>query len=91
MAFIIKTAAAEEFDEKLLKLKLHAYVNTSLAPQKRLAGGIEFVTALPKSSNGKIRRKELKTLAVSLMESKRTPIVPTAVIFNFDSDDELIE
>lgn len=39
--------------------ELHAFVNDEVAEYKRLAGGIEFIEAIPKSASGKILRKDL--------------------------------
>ena len=94
MAFIVRSKKPKDldWDEDILKLKLHAYVNASLAPQKRLAGGIEFVDAIPKTGSGKVQRKALKALAIDLVEArKKAAVVPSVTVFEFDSDDELIE
>jgi acyl-coenzyme A synthetase/AMP-(fatty) acid ligase len=95
MAFIVKskTAAGKGLDDEILKLKLHAQVNSSFAPQKRLAGGIEFVEAIPKTGSGKVQRKVLKSWARDIVEERRAPVaqIPNVAVFNFDSDDELID
>lgn len=95
MAFIVKskTAAGKGLDDEMLRLKLHAYVNSSFAAQKRLAGGIEFVEAIPKTGSGKVQRKVLKGWAKDIAAERRVPVVqvPNVAVFNFDSDDELID
>ena len=45
--------------ESVTEEAVQAFVNAEVADYKRLAGGIEFVTAIPKSGAGKILRKDL--------------------------------
>ncbi|XP_014681681.1 PREDICTED: 4-coumarate--CoA ligase-like 7 [Priapulus caudatus] len=46
-------------DQHLLAEDLHSYLREHVAPQKRLRGGIEFVSEIPKSASGKILRRHL--------------------------------
>ncbi len=57
-AFVILTAAAQP--GRALATALFAFLRTRLAPYKRIRR-IEFVTELPKTISGKIRRVELRT------------------------------
>ena len=43
----------------LTETELNSFVDAEVAEYKRLAGGIEFVDAIPKSASGKILRKDL--------------------------------
>ena len=38
-------------------------ISEKVAPFKRLRGGVKFVSAIPKSSNGKIMRRMMKQQA----------------------------
>ena len=40
--------------------QIHEFVNSEVSEYKRLAGGVVFVDAIPKSGTGKILRKDLK-------------------------------
>lgn len=40
--------------------EIHQFVNTRVAPFKRLRGGIEFISEVPRSASGKILRRVLK-------------------------------
>ncbi|KAK3685285.1 hypothetical protein B0T22DRAFT_529329 [Podospora appendiculata] len=65
-AYIVKSKEFEENghgDDEALKQQLHEYVNEAFAQHKHLAGGIEFVDALPKTSSGKTQRKVMKDKA----------------------------
>lgn len=89
-------------DEGALKSDIHAYIEDIFPPYKRLAGGIEFIDALPKTATGKITRQVLKEKAKALAaakkreaeaaaESKVAPVsgITQAVeVFELDSDDE---
>ena len=52
-AFVV---AKEEMDPNEL---LH-YIEQSVAPQKRLRGGVQFIDAIPKAASGKILRRVLR-------------------------------
>ena len=52
-AYIVRDEASLKEEE------VHEYVNNAVAEFKRLAGGIEFIDAVPKSASGKILRKNL--------------------------------
>ena len=51
--------------EEVCRNSIHDYVNEHVAEYKRLAGGIEFIDAIPKSAAGKILRKDLKAMFIN--------------------------
>jgi acyl-CoA synthetase (AMP-forming)/AMP-acid ligase II len=55
-AYIVKS------DASLTEEKIHAFVKEKAARYKQLAGGIEFVTSIPKNATGKILRRALKAM-----------------------------
>ena len=52
-AFVV---AKEEIDSNDV---IH-YIEQSVAPHKRLRGGVQFLDAIPKAASGKILRRELR-------------------------------
>lgn len=46
--------------------ELEEYVACKVAPYKRLLGGVTFLNEIPKTTTGKILRKELKSLNVNV-------------------------
>jgi len=46
-------------EETLTEKQVHAYMAEQVSAHKQLAGGVDFVQAIPKSAAGKILRKEL--------------------------------
>ncbi|KAL7786786.1 hypothetical protein V8C37DRAFT_391701 [Trichoderma ceciliae] len=90
LAFIVRTPAGQEEDERALKQKLHRFVNGELADYKRLAGGIEFIEALPKSASGKTKRGEMKEQAKKIFDSgkaRNPPRVLRVFVYESSSDD----
>ncbi|KAL5042611.1 hypothetical protein BDW71DRAFT_189816 [Aspergillus fruticulosus] len=94
-AYIIKAEAFKDADDEAIRKKLHEYVDSAFPAFKRLAGGIEFVDALPKTPSGKTQRKVLKDMAKAAYEASKkvirkveetTPVV--VQVFDFDSEDE---
>lgn len=57
-----------------LRTQLLESVSESLSQHKRLAGGIEFVDALPKTASGKTQRKVLKEKAREQAEARQRTI-----------------
>nr|XP_023025173.1 luciferin 4-monooxygenase-like [Leptinotarsa decemlineata] len=55
LAFVVKQSGID-----VTERELQEYVSQKVSPQKRLRGGIIFVSAIPKSTSGKILRKELR-------------------------------
>lgn len=95
-AYIVKSQAAKDLDDKVVKDQLNAYVNESFAQYKRLAGGIEFVESLPKTASGKTQRAIVKELAKAaavaskrFAERRRTKAArPVIQRFDFSSDED---
>ena len=56
-AFIVKKPESSVTVEMI-----HLYVNNHVIHYKRLSGGIQFIEAIPKTSSGKILRKNLKEI-----------------------------
>ena len=54
-AFVVRKAGADISDDDVIRL-----VEKRAAPHKKLRGGVEFVDRIPKTSSGKILRRELK-------------------------------
>lgn len=53
-------------DKSVISAKaIQEFVKSRLASHKQLRGGVEFLTAIPKSPAGKILRKDLRALAAS--------------------------
>ncbi|KND92253.1 putative 4-coumarate--CoA ligase 1 [Tolypocladium ophioglossoides CBS 100239] len=88
IAFVVRSPAGKEEDENVVRDKIHEFVNGELADYKRLAGGIEFLDALPKSASGKTKRGEMKARAKAILQASRARAAPTVIqSFEFDSDD----
>ncbi|XP_066949077.1 uncharacterized protein [Macrobrachium rosenbergii] len=47
----------------LSEKEVQSFLENRVAPHKKLAGGVKFVDALPKSTTGKLLRRELKKMA----------------------------
>jgi acyl-coenzyme A synthetase/AMP-(fatty) acid ligase len=92
MAFIVRSPAAQAEDEEALRRELNSYMSEHLAEHKRLAGGIQFVEALAKSSSGKTQRKVLRDMAKAhALEKAESAVAVTATDaeqFDFDSDED---
>lgn len=52
-AFVVRNEAVDA-DE------LISFIEQSVAPHKRLRGGVQFIDAIPKAASGKILRRELR-------------------------------
>ncbi|KAH7025270.1 uncharacterized protein B0I36DRAFT_250793 [Microdochium trichocladiopsis] len=87
LAFIVRSPEAEAENANMLKLEIDDHVKGALAAHKHLAGGIEFVAAVPKTGSGKIQRKVLKGMALSICKARQAAKDPVnAAVFVFDSD-----
>ncbi|VDO59756.1 unnamed protein product [Haemonchus placei] len=62
MAYVISKVVTEE--------QISAFVNERLASYKRLRGGVKFVDEIPRTSTGKLLRRELKDRHLKLMEKR---------------------
>ena len=60
LAFIVTTE--ECVDKECFKERIHEFVNEHVSEYKRLYGGIRIVESIPKTTSGKILRKNLKKL-----------------------------
>lgn len=92
MAFIVRSPDAQAEDGEALKRELDSLMSEHLAEHKRLAGGIQFVEALAKSSSGKTQRKVVRDMAkahaVEKAKSAAAATSTAAEEFDFDSDDD---
>ena len=90
IAFVVKAPDAKDMDERTLRDKIHDYVNAELADHKHLAGGIEFMDALPKTGSNKTQRGAMKQKAKDIAEGLKKKAQAPAVVqsFEFDSDDD---
>jgi acyl-CoA synthetase (AMP-forming)/AMP-acid ligase II len=68
MAFVVLTAEAQRLGEAAAILAIEKSFNEKVANYKRLRGGISPTTSIPKSSAGKILRRQLREML------KATPI-----------------
>ena len=59
-AFVVKTPASIEENDKLVALDIKKWVKKHKAKHKWLEGGVEFVDVIPKSPSGKILRRMLR-------------------------------
>lgn len=60
-AFIVlREDARKKYGYSLIEKELQELVQAKKAKHKRLAGGVEFLSEIPKSSSGKILRRVLK-------------------------------
>ncbi|XP_072046258.1 uncharacterized protein [Amphiura filiformis] len=64
-AFVVKKGDAEITEEELTK-----FVAEKVAPTKKLRGGVEFVSSIPKNPSGKILRRQLKEQAIKKLQEK---------------------
>ncbi|KAL6822899.1 hypothetical protein J3E69DRAFT_367572 [Trichoderma sp. SZMC 28015] len=89
LAFIVRSPAGQEEDERVLKQKIHTFVNNELSEYKRLAGGIEFLEALPKSASGKTKRGEMKERAKKIFETGRAKALPKVLqVYVYETSDD---
>ncbi|KAL7962783.1 hypothetical protein V8C34DRAFT_301207 [Trichoderma compactum] len=89
LAFIVRSPAGEDEDERVLKQKIHTFVDSELSEYKRLAGGIEFLEALPKSASGKTKRGEMKERAKKIFETGRAKALPKVLqVYVYESSDD---
>ncbi|KAL7947427.1 hypothetical protein V8C42DRAFT_343374 [Trichoderma barbatum] len=89
LAFIVQSVAGKEEDERVLKQKIHDFVDSELADYKRLAGGIEFLEALPKSASGKTKRGEMKERAKKIFETCKARALPRVLrVYVYESSED---
>lgn len=89
LAFLVRTPAGKDEDERALKQEIHGFVNQELADYKHLAGGIEFLEALPKSASGKTKRGEMKERAKKMADSSKARNTPKVLqVYVYETSDE---
>jgi acyl-CoA synthetase (AMP-forming)/AMP-acid ligase II len=86
MAFVVKSPVAADQDDGIVTTQLHEYFDGIVSSYKRLAGGIKFMNALPKSIAGKTLRNVLKEQAKATVQAPKTDGFSKE--FSFDSDEE---
>ncbi|KAI4483821.1 hypothetical protein M0802_013295 [Mischocyttarus mexicanus] len=59
-AFVVKQEQSKITKDEIIK-----YVNEQVSNHKKLRGGVEFVTSIPKTASGKILRRELRNMLKS--------------------------
>ena len=55
MAFVVS-----KNEDELTEMEIMEYVDENAAPYKKLTGGVEFISTIPKAANGQILRAELR-------------------------------
>ena len=60
-AYIVKKSGISVSKEDIVN-----FVDTKVAPHKRLKGGVVFLDAIPKTNTGKLLRRELKNMLSQL-------------------------
>lgn len=66
MAFVVRKANAT-----ISERDVEIFVDENVAPYKKLRGGVEFIDEIPRSSSGKILRRELKDRLRNLKKSQK--------------------
>nr|CAD7392266.1 unnamed protein product [Timema cristinae] len=59
-AFVVKKQGVDVTEEEIVK-----FVEGQVSPHKKLRGGVTFVDSIPKTSSGKILRRELRSFSKS--------------------------
>ncbi|KAI6782248.1 4-coumarate--CoA ligase 3 [Emericellopsis cladophorae] len=93
-AYVVKSSDGKALSDEEVRRILHEKMDEVFHSHKRLAGGIEFVDALPKTFSGKILRSVLKDKAKESiatqdvrMESK-VPAAHNVEVYTIDSGEE---
>ncbi|KAI0003767.1 phenylacetyl-CoA ligase [Russula compacta] len=69
-ADVAKRALKNEAEAAKIKASISKHVADHKVPYKRLAGGVEFVDAIPKNPSGKLLRRVLRDKAMSVRQRK---------------------
>jgi acyl-coenzyme A synthetase/AMP-(fatty) acid ligase len=89
-AYIVRSAASNGINASNAMKELHTYVNDYFPTYKQLAGGIEFLEALPKTASGKVQRGLLKDMAKASIDAQvkraKAADTPLVRVYEFDSD-----
>ncbi|OQE44577.1 hypothetical protein PENCOP_c002G06281 [Penicillium coprophilum] len=65
VGFVVLSRPAKDKDQKAVLDGIHAWLNERVSNYKRLRGGIQVLSQIPKSPSGKILRRELRELLKS--------------------------
>ncbi|KAJ5178589.1 AMP-dependent synthetase/ligase [Penicillium coprophilum] len=65
VGFVVLSRQAKDKDQKAVLDGIHAWLNERVSNYKRLRGGIQVLSQIPKSPSGKILRRELRDLLKS--------------------------
>ncbi|KAJ5431486.1 AMP-dependent synthetase/ligase [Penicillium cf. griseofulvum] len=65
VAFVVLSRQAKGRDQKAVIDGIHAWLNERVSNHKRLRGGIQVLSQIPKSPSGKILRRQLRDLLKS--------------------------
>ena len=60
-AYVVRKAGKESVSDA----EIAQFVESQVAPHKRVKGGVEFVAAIPKNNMGKILRREIRAAYAS--------------------------
>ncbi|KAG9249429.1 uncharacterized protein F5Z01DRAFT_716005 [Emericellopsis atlantica] len=93
-AYVVKSSEGKALSDDEVRRSLHEKMDEAFHSHKRLAGGIEFLDALPKTFSGKILRSVLKdkakesiTLQDVHVESK-VPATQNVEVYTIDSEED---
>lgn len=68
-AYIVKQPGVQVAEKEVSE-----FVHDKVVPYKRLAGGVEFIDAIPKNPSGKILRRQLRDMAAKKMKENRAKL-----------------
>ncbi|KAJ5497496.1 AMP-dependent synthetase/ligase [Penicillium fimorum] len=71
VGFVVLSRQAKDKDQKVALDGIHAWLNERVSNHKRLRGGIQVLSQIPKSPSGKILRRELRDLLKSQVPKAR--------------------
>jgi acyl-CoA synthetase (AMP-forming)/AMP-acid ligase II len=71
VAFVVLSRQAKDRDQKAVLDGIHAWLNERVSNHKRLRGGIQVLSQIPKSPSGKILRRQLRDLLKSQVPKAR--------------------
>ncbi|KXG52837.1 AMP-dependent synthetase/ligase [Penicillium griseofulvum] len=71
VAFVVLSRQAKDRDQKAVVDGIHAWLNERVSNHKRLRGGIQVLSQIPKSPSGKILRRQLRDLLKSQVPKAR--------------------
>lgn len=91
-AYVVKSVEAYGLEDEEIRYELHAVVNGKFPSYKRLVGGIAFLSELPRTASGKVRRDLVKNMArehhEALKKAKELQkLRASAQVFLYDTDE----